>query len=390
MDSIGRYIFRTTFGAFAMVLVSLTGLIWVTHALREFDLMTNQGQTILVFIGVTGLFIPMLVLIIAPVALVIAVGYVLNKLNTDSEIIVMNAAGMSPFVVFRAFLAVAMVVSILVAVISAYLSPKGLRELRNWASQIRAELVTNILQPGRFMPIEAGLTFFVRERRPNGQLQGIVVDDRRNPKERITSLAERGEILDNESGTFLILEAGSIQRENADRDPTIVLFERYGIDLSQFNSSSQIRRIGPRERYLWELAAIDQNDPQFKGQHSALRAEFHDRVLAPIYPIVFVVIAFAFLGAPSTTRQSRATAIGMAIGSIALLRLFGFATIVMAVRNPSALIPLYLALAGAFSFGLYAISRGVVIEPPATLTRAIARLSELFSRAPKPALSGQP
>ncbi len=43
MGSIGRYIFRTTFGAFLMVLVGLTRAIWMTQALREVDLMTSQG-----------------------------------------------------------------------------------------------------------------------------------------------------------------------------------------------------------------------------------------------------------------------------------------------------------------------------------------------------------
>ena len=73
MGSIGRYIFRTTFGAFLLVLVSLTGAIWITQALRDVDLMTSQGQTILVFIGITSLIIPHLVMVIAPVALVVAV-----------------------------------------------------------------------------------------------------------------------------------------------------------------------------------------------------------------------------------------------------------------------------------------------------------------------------
>ena len=58
MGSIGRYIFRATLGAFLVVLVSVTLLMWITQALRNFDLMTNQGQSILVFVGITGLIIP--------------------------------------------------------------------------------------------------------------------------------------------------------------------------------------------------------------------------------------------------------------------------------------------------------------------------------------------
>ena len=62
MGSIDRYIFRTTLASFALVLVSLTGVIWITQALRDIDLMTGQGQTILTFVGLTSLLIPALVL----------------------------------------------------------------------------------------------------------------------------------------------------------------------------------------------------------------------------------------------------------------------------------------------------------------------------------------
>src|SRR6476620_10227090 len=116
MSAFDRYIFRTTFGAFLLVLFSLTTVIWLTHALREIDLMTGQRQTVLTFLGITSLLIPMLVLIIAPIALVIA-------------------SGMSPWRIFRPFLMTAAVVSALVLVFSAYLAPKGLRELRNWITK---------------------------------------------------------------------------------------------------------------------------------------------------------------------------------------------------------------------------------------------------------------
>ena len=258
MGSIGRYIFRTTFGAFLVVLVSLTAVIWVTQALRDIDLMTSQGQTILVFIGITGLIVPLLVLVIAPIALLIAVAHTLNKMSTDSEIIVMNAAGMSPWVLFRAFLSVAIVVSILVTAISAYFAPKGLRMLRDWLTEVRANVVSTIVQPGRFTSIENGVTIHIRERRNNGQLVGIFLDDRRNPAERMTVLAEFGELVDNDNGTFLVLQEGTVQRhEVKERDPAMVKFERYAFDLSQFSGGPQAVKYSIRERYLWQLMFPD-------------------------------------------------------------------------------------------------------------------------------------
>ena len=212
MGSIGRYIFRTTMGAFVIILVSLTVVLWFTQAMRDFDLITSQRQTLLVFVEITGLIIPLLVMMIAPIALVMAAAHVLNKLGSDSEIIVMNAAGVSPWRLLRPFLAAALVVSLLVSFIAAWGSPRSLRALREWAAQVRADILTNIVQPGRFTTVSGNLTFHIADRKPNGLLVGIFVDDRRDPRERATYLAEQGEIVKNDNGSFLVLEGGSIQR----------------------------------------------------------------------------------------------------------------------------------------------------------------------------------
>ena len=96
MTILDRYIFKTVAIAFLATLLSLTAVIWITQALREFDLLTAKRQTILTFLTVTSLSIPALITIIAPVAVFIATIYALNKLNGDSELIVMSAAGMPP------------------------------------------------------------------------------------------------------------------------------------------------------------------------------------------------------------------------------------------------------------------------------------------------------
>jgi len=383
MGSIGWYIFRTTLGAFLLILISLTAVIWLATALRDLDLMTSQGQTLLVFVGITSLVIPQLVLVIAPIALMIAAAHVLNKLANDSELIVMNAAGMSPWRMFRAFLAVAGVVSALVLVLSAYVSPKCLRDLRRLAAEVRADFVANIVQPGRFISLERGLTFHIRERQPDGLLLGVFVDDRRDPKEQSTILAEQGKIVQNDQGTFLFLQTGNVQRHVAEeRDPNIVLFDRYAFDLSRLAGSAQIGTLAysVRERFLWDLIWPDPRDPELRKEPGQFRAELHDRFVAPLYPLAFMIVAFAYLGAPRTTRQSRTWSLASAVGAVATLRIIGFASIVFGIKQPGALMFQYLAVFAASVFGLFAIAQSVVIEPPAFLVRAVSSVTERLAR----------
>jgi lipopolysaccharide export system permease protein len=281
---------------------------------------------------------------------------------------------------------IGLLVSLLVLFIGSYLSPEGLRALNKKIREARADFVTNIIQPGRFTTVDNGLTFHIRERRSDGKLIGIFLDDRRDPKERSTVLAEQGEIIENELGTFLVLETGSVQRHQAgQRDPNIVLFTSYAFDLSRFTAATQTVRYGVRERYLWELFAPPADDPLYQAQPAHFRAELHDRLMAPLYPIAFVVIAYAYLGAPRTTRQSRAMSLLGAVAWVGVLRLIGFGSTVFGTQVPAVLVLQYLAFILAVGLGAYVISRGVVIEPPAFLTNAINAVTERITRRLAPA-----
>ncbi|BBC00670.1 lipopolysaccharide export system permease protein [Bradyrhizobium japonicum] len=380
MGSIDKYIFKTTLASFALVLVSLTGVIWITQALRGIDLMTSQGQTILTFLGITGLVIPALVLIIAPIALMIAISHTLNKLATDSEIIVMNAAGFSPIRLFRPFFLATCVVAALVAFIGAYLAPDGMRRIKQWDAEITADVLTNILQPGRFAQLDQNLTIRIRERLPGGVLGGVFVDDRRDPQERVTIIADHGTVQKTDRGSYLVLYDGNLQRfEVGKRDPALVAFARYAFDMSKFSQGRDVT-LGIRERYLWELMWPDEEDKTYQQLSGQFFAELHDRFMAPIYPFAFAALTFAFLGAPRTTRQSRNFSIGGSVFAVFGLRMVGFACSVMAVKTPLAALVQYLMLFGGIGVGIWMIVGGVVVEPPPRLMEAINRNNERIVR----------
>lgn len=382
MGSLDRYIFRQTMAAFVLVLVTLTGVIWMTQALRGIDVMTGKGQTILVFLGLTSLAIPFLVLVIAPIALVIAVAYVLNKLATDSEVIVMNAAGTTPWQLFRPFFMVTVIVSVMIFIISAYVAPDGYRRLKSWQREITADVVSNILQTGRFMEVEANLTLRVRERQPGGIMAGIFIDDRRDPRERITIIAERGTVLKNEKGSYLILDDGNLQRFEASRkDPVLVEFDRYAFDMSRFSTAPKDVSYSIRERYLWELIDPDPNDALYKLVPGQFRAEMHDRFASLLYPYAFVALTFAFLGTPRTTRQSSRLAISNAITAVGVLRLIGFACTVMAARSALAAPVQYGIILATLAFSAWAILKVIPLELPPGLiqgaTNVFSRIADL-------------
>lgn len=376
MKLIERYIFRIVFGAFAACLLGLTAVIWITQALKELDLLTSKGQTILIFLTVTGLSLPTLVTVISPVALFIATIYTLNRLNGDSELIVMSAAGTPPGRLLRPFFALAGGVAALVLFMTIYVMPASFQELRDLVTKIRADFVANIVKEGQFTTLDNGITFHFRER--SGQaLLGIFMQDRREQGRTVVYLSERGQVAEAGGQSYLILENGSVHRQQQNtRDSSIVEFQRYAVDLSAFNQDEAQTVYKPRERSTKELVFPDQKEFYYTLQAGRFRAELHDRLSSWLYPVALMFVAFAALGDARTTRQGRGAAIALAIVAVVALRIVGFAASGAVVRTPWALIGVYGAPISAILLSMALAFHGARFRSlGARLTRQVGQVA---------------
>ena len=340
MTLLERYIFRTCGWAFLIALIALTGVIWVVQALLQLSLLTTKSQSIIIFLYATGIAIPPLLMFIAPIALFIAAVYTLNKLNGDSELIVMNAAGLSPLRVLKPFLIIGVLVSVLVAIITLYVMPASFRSARDLNALIRTS-VSSIMQEGRFIYF-AGLTFHCREKNKDGTLINVLVEDRRDVKVTSTYLAARGVISDIDGVSYLVLEKGSLHKQESHQaDTNIVAFDRYAIDLNIFTPDTK-NSFKARERPTLELMSIRNDDTSIKDQLGRLRAELHDRFANPLYPLVSIFIAFAVLGSAKTTRQGRGLAILIGVIGVVAVRLAGISASNIALRSQLGILMIYL------------------------------------------------
>jgi lipopolysaccharide export system permease protein len=323
MTLLGRYMFRQVTNAFLVILLTLTAVVWLATALKELNLITSQGQGILLFFRVTLLSLPSLVALIAPNAVLMAALYTLDRMNGDSELIVMTASGAPIWRIGAPLIALGAIVSVVILLANLFVTPASMRELRSFITQVRADLISQVLQPGRFSSPETGLTFHIRDRSLNGDLLGLLVQDERDPKQVMSYLAEKGRIISNDDGgSYLVMFDGYVHRynaEDADKGVQIVAFDQNMLDISEFSpKDDDNKELRPRERYLSDLISPDPNDKIAKSNYGQLRSELHERLSTPFYPLVFVVIAIALLGHARTTREGRwgqiLSAFGIALG----------------------------------------------------------------------------
>ncbi|MFG1377859.1 LptF/LptG family permease [Xanthobacter autotrophicus] len=406
MGRLDRYIFSTAAVAFLGVVVVLAGMIWATQALRQLDLVTSQGQTIIAFVAITSLTMPTLVLVIAPAALFIATSYTLLKLNGDSEIVVMASAGMGPWRLLRPLIVLSLIVSAFCALLAVKVVPASLATFRQQVTKVRADVVSFVAQPGRFVNLSQGLVFHVRERAPNGVMRGIFINDARDDAVS-TYLADRGQIIESDAGIFLVLENGSIQRRGGatkeagteqgrqtspekgqetspekgkSSNSSVVEFQRYAFDLSSLAPNSQGQDVKPMERPISYVLNPPEDDFYLRFFPGRYREEVHKRLSAGLYPMAFFAIAAAALARPRTTRQSQVAALAAIIPAMGAVQIGNFA-IAGQLKTQAGAVPLiYLLPILTVVLCAMVVQGWIRLSPPAALVALGDWLKQRFTR----------
>jgi lipopolysaccharide export system permease protein len=316
-----RYIFKKAMIAVAIVIAALSGVVWVVRAVQEVDIILSKGQGIFTYLQMISLGVPTLIAAVAPLALMIGLIQTINGLNEESEMVVMHASGASRLTLFKPFLAASLLVALLVYFLAIFAAPYSMATLRSFVTEVRADLVSVIVREGRFQDVGGNITFHVGERAPGGILKSVLIMDARNKKETFTYLAQEGVVSKVDENTFLVLNNGQIQRQTEGAENlSIIRFNSYAFNLSSFSSGKSGGLNSPVELSTAALMNPDTSSGLYKRNPGRFRAELHTRLISGLYPIMVCVIVLAFLGAPSSHRQSHLIVVAAASTTNVVLR----------------------------------------------------------------------
>lgn len=326
MRRLDTYIFRQILGPFLFFVLVFTGVIWLTQSLRVIDTVVNNGQSARVFLEFTALLLPMVLSIVLPVAVFAAVLYAVNRLFTDSEIVVMLAAGLSGRSLLRAVAAFSVLVTAMVYAVTLYFMPAAQREMRNRITEIRGDVAAAFVREGAFLSPIRGVTIYLRETGRSGEMFGVFVQDERDPEQVVTYTAERALLVRDKGDMRLVMFNGVAQsaREPIASSLSILRFERLSYDLTTLNERGPTRFRKPSEMFLPELLSItpEQAVPRSIGD---FRAEAHEALSGPLYVLALPLLAVAFVISAGFRRQGFTGRILAAAVAGLALRLSGMA-----------------------------------------------------------------
>lgn len=326
------------FGFFSLVLV---GVYWINRAVALFDQIISNGESAGVFLELTALTLPNVIRVVLPISAFAASVYVTNRLMSESELVVAQSAGLGPFRLARAPIVFGLFVSALLFILAHVLVPSSRAQLSDRRAEITENISARFLVEGRFMHPTEGLTVYIREITPTGELKGVFLSDNRREEARTTYTAARALLVRSDSGPKLIMVEGLAQTyDPKTRRLATTRFSDFAYDLGALigNRGSGGRDV--REIPTSDLLAASPALLQKTGKPaSVLLYEAHSRFAQPFLGLVGALVGFAALVVGGFSRFGLWRQVALAVVILILVQLLDNAVADQALNN-SKLLPL--------------------------------------------------
>lgn len=282
------------FGFFSLVLVLIY---WINRAVVLFDQLIADGQSAWVFLEFTALTLPSVIRLALPLAAFAAAIYVTNRMTTESELVVVQATGYSAFRLARPVLYFGMIVVLFMSVLMHFLVPASSLRLTERQVDIAQNATARLLTEGQFLEPLDGVTFYIREITPAGELRDIFLADTRNDDEQITYTAAQAYLVQTAGETQLVMIDGLAQTlRTADQRLFTTSFDDFAYNIGGLMNTDA--RSGRRASQMstWEL--INPTPAlQEEARESAARmmSRGHNRFSQSILGAVAALLGFSTL-----------------------------------------------------------------------------------------------
>ena len=298
MSRFTTYAIREISSSFLLLLILLSSILWLGQGLRHIELLTSDNVSFVSYISYILLLLPKILSITIPICLFLSVLFNINRLRNDSELIVLWAAGKSDLEsLLKPIFLLALLIYFLSTILSVYITPYSLNEIRHKIIDIRSSGVhSSILKEKKFISPVDNLTIFLQERVAN-KITGLLIHDIKNPYSPQTYIAENGEFIEEDNKKILRLFNGNIQIfERNENKISEVEFQTYDLNLAPYNKQES-EHIYADELYTYQIIN-NLNGKQIKYLDSYEKEQFaqlHSRIANPLYVFSFALIPLIIL-----------------------------------------------------------------------------------------------
>ncbi|MDE0589356.1 LPS export ABC transporter permease LptF [Halocynthiibacter sp. C4] len=339
------------FGFFSLVLVLVY---WVNRAVSLFDQLIASGSSAGVFLEFTALTLPRVILLVLPFSAFVGTLYAINRLSSESELVVVQSSGYSPYRMARPVFVFGAIVALMMGVLANFLVPIAHGKLDDRRADMAQNVTAKILVDGTFLHPTKGVTLYIRNISPEGALSDVFLSDARSPGVRTSYSAKRALIVDDDEGPKLLMFDGIAQSLRAEAQRLFTTrFDDLVFDISDLTGS-------PRRstRRIQELSTLELLNPtpklekETRSKATRMLYQGHQRIVQPLSAISTVLLAFSCLLLGNYSRFGLWPQIILAITLLIITKVVETATVDLAQQStghwPAAYLTVIVGLLLAF------------------------------------------
>ncbi len=301
LSRITAYIAKQIGSVAIIATLAMCILVTLVQSVKFVDMIVSNGLPISDFFKMSLLAAPRYLSYLIPIVLFGATLFTYNRMSTDSELVVLRAAGLSRLRLARGGIICGIMAIFASLSITLYFMPLSQMELRGIISQARSQVGSAILREGQFTNIGPDSTIYIREKLGETTLLGLIYH---NKADKLTIIAERGNIVETAEGPRIIVYNGNKQvLEKGELH--ILEFKKSTLDIGLTKEQQQSRWRGPNERFIMELLYPNSNNPNDVQYFNKLIAEGHSRILTPLFCLTLAFIAMASLLSGTHSRHGQ-------------------------------------------------------------------------------------
>ena len=334
MTALQNYIFRQILAPLGAILAALTVIAVLTQGLAQMELIVDQHSSALTYLWVTMLVIPQLLSLILPLALFFAVAYAVNRLYTDSELVVAYAAGVGAWQITAPIFRLSIIAGVVQLAVALLLQPASYREMREVVHALRGDLASMLVRDGAFTSPAKGLTVYAGGTGAGGRIQNLLIHDERGGGAPVTYTAREGSAAIVQGQPALILREGQIQQPKANGVVELLDFDQYVLEFGDDISTQDAFILKPSDRFLSDLLAPNLANFYDQKMVDKFLAEAHSRIASALLNPALAMIAVAGLLIGDFNRRGYSARLAQAAALALGVRLLALGVQAAARENP--------------------------------------------------------
>jgi lipopolysaccharide export system permease protein len=302
---------------------ALTAVATLSQTLSALDVVVQHGQNPLVLMKITALALPPLESLILPISLFVGALIALNRLQTEQELVICFAAGMSRWRVMAPAIRLAVMFTLVSLALNVWVQPYTFRLMRLEYYRVRTDLAASLVREGEFVQAGSGLTVYVKSVDQNGLLRQPFIYVQGAHGATVYA-AQEGRIVKQGDMPAFILRHGAQQEFSPAGVLNYLSFDQDVFDLSPFIKGDEVFRYKTSDLWMHELLFPNTKYPWEKKNIGRMLAEANSRLATPLYNLSFMMLALMGVLGGSFNRLGYGRRIAQVAAAAVVARIAGF------------------------------------------------------------------